>query len=111
MLLSNHDIEHIKKMGYNPKFFVSEKNGWLQLQNHNGRCVFHDGTQCTIYDHRPEGCTLYPVVFRKDNNCAILDAECPQKERFSVSPAKLKQLNGLISLLEQERMERKNRRT
>ncbi|VVB61992.1 Putative zinc- or iron-chelating domain protein [uncultured archaeon] len=106
MILSYRDIENIQKMGYDRQFFVSERKGWLQLKNHQGRCVFHDGTRCTIYYQRPEGCTLYPVVYDKDNNVAILDNECPQKHCFSLSKAKSQQLDLLISILEIERAER-----
>jgi Fe-S-cluster containining protein len=109
MILSYRDIENIQKMGYDREFFISESKGWLQLKNNNGRCVFHNGKRCTIYYHKPEGCTLYPVVYNKDNNCAILDNECPQKHCFSLSNTKSQQLNFLISLLEKERTERKNR--
>ncbi len=111
MVLSYHDIENIQKMGYDRKFFVSERNDWLQLKNHQGRCVFHTGTQCTIYDQRPEGCTLYPVVYDKDNQCAILDRECPQKQCFPLSKVKSQQLDILISLLENERTERTQSKT
>ena len=107
MVLSYNDIENIQKMGYDHQFFVSERKGWLQLQNNNGRCVFHNGTRCTIYDNRPEGCTLYPVVYNTDANSAILDNECPQKQYFSLSKAKSQQLDNLISQLEKERTERR----
>lgn len=106
MLLSYRDIENIQKMGYDRKFFVSERNGWLQLKNHQGRCVFHNGVRCTIYHQRPEGCTLYPVVYDKDNQCAILDSECPQKQCFPLSKTKSQQLDILISILEKEKIER-----
>jgi Fe-S-cluster containining protein len=107
MVLSYHDIENIQKMGYNRKFFLSERNGWLQLKNHQGRCVFHNGTRCTIYHQRPEGCTLYPVVYDKDNECAILDSECPQKNCFVLEKSKIQQLFDLISALQHERTQRK----
>ena len=107
MVLTYRDIENIQKMGYNRQFFVSENKGWLQLKNRNGRCVFHDGTRCTIYHNKPEGCSLYPVVYNRDNNSAILDNECPQKHCFSLSKAKLQQLDILISILENERTERR----
>jgi hypothetical protein len=106
MILSYRDIENIQKMGYDRQFFVSECNGWLQLKNHQGRCVFHNGTRCTIYHQRPEGCTLYPVVYDKDNQCAILDSECPQKLCFPLVKSKIQQLLDLISTLERERNQR-----
>jgi Fe-S-cluster containining protein len=107
MVLTYRDIENIQKMGYDRQFFVSENKGWLQLKNRNGRCVFHDGTQCTIYHNKPEGCSLYPVVYNRDNKSAILDHECPQKHVFSLSKTKSQQLDILISILENERTERR----
>jgi len=106
MLLSYHDIENIQKMGYDQKFFISKRNGWLQLKNHQGRCVFHNGIRCTIYHRRPKGCALYPVVYDKDNKSAILDSECPQKQCFPLSKTKSQQLDTLVSILEKERTER-----
>ena len=110
MLLSYHDIENIQKMRYDQKFFISKRNGWLQLKNHQGRCVFHNGTRCTIYDQRPEGCTLYPVVYDKDNKSAILDGECPQKQCFPLKKSKTQQLIDLISTLERERSQREKQK-
>lgn len=107
MVLTYRDIENIQKIGYNRQSFVLENKGWLQLKNHHGRCVFHDGTICTIYDNRPQGCTLYPIVYNRDNNSAILDNECPQKHCFSLSKTKSQQLDILISVLEKERAERR----
>ncbi len=110
MILSYRDIKNIQKMGYDREFFITESKGWLQLKNHNGRCIFHNGIRCTIYCHRPEGCTLYPVVYSKDTNSAVLDNECPQKNCFSISNVKSQQLDILISTLEKEKTERKKRK-
>jgi Fe-S-cluster containining protein len=109
MILSYHDIETIQNMGYDYQFFVSEHNNWLQLKNNKGRCVFHNGTQCTIYDKRPEGCTLYPVVYNKDTKSAILDSECPQRHCFHLIKSK-EQLFNLIATLEHERNQRQKKR-
>ena len=106
MILSYRDIEIIQKLEYDYHFFVRERNGWLQLKNNNGRCVFHNGTWCTIYDQRPEGCTLYPVVYDMHNRCAILDSDCPQRHCFSLSETKAQQLTALIHILEKERKDR-----
>jgi len=107
MILSNRDIECIKKLGYDVGFFVKEHKGWLQLKNNMGRCVFHNGKKCTIYAHRPKGCILYPIVYDKENCCAIYDSECPQKHCFSLSDTTTRQLNALVTLLENERAERR----
>lgn len=109
MLLSYHDIETIETLGYEKDFFVEEKNGWLQLKNHHGKCVFHNGNKCTIYNHRPEGCSLYPIVYDKTTKQAILDEDCPQKTLFSLSKTREQQLIGLVCLLQKERTQRMRR--
>ncbi len=106
MVLTTRDIQTIEKAGYEARIFVSERNGWLQLKNSKGRCVFHNGTICTIYDHRPKGCVLYPVVYDKDSGCAFLDSECPQILCFPLSKTKEQQINILVHHLEKERRER-----
>ena len=106
MLLSHKDIETIRTLGYEDDFFIEKHRGWLQLKNKNGRCVFHDGTKCTIYEHRPEGCTLYPVVYNADTKEAMLDSECPRQKCFSISNEKANQLIALVSALRKERMQR-----
>lgn len=108
MVLTNQDVARIKQLGYAVGFFVKKHKGWLQLRNIQGRCVFHNGIQCTIYPHRPKGCMLYPIVYDKDNRCAIFDSECPQKHCFTLSPSKVRQLSALVSLLEKERTIRTN---
>jgi hypothetical protein len=107
MLLTYHDIEIITKLGYDSTYFIEELNGWLQLKNSQGRCVFHTGEICSIYKHRPEGCTLYPVVYDNDNHCAILDHECPQRRMFSLGTHQAQKLDTLISTLQNEQAQRK----
>jgi len=107
MLLSRKDIENIQHLGYETRFFLRKKDGWYQLRNTKGRCVFHNGTCCQIYTHRPEGCRLYPIVYNTDDRCAILDEECPQKHTFTFSKTRKQQLTRLISTLKHEREERK----
>jgi len=100
MILSNVDIERIKELGFDTKFFVSKNRGWLQLKNNNGLCVFHDSISCSIYEHRPEGCKLYPIIYDKDKNCAVFDEDCPHR-RYSFEFVTLK-YNKWISLFGME---------
>ena len=108
MPLSYQDIERIKRLGFDTNFFVTRRDGWLQLKNRDGRCVFHNGIKCSIYDHRPEGCRMYPVIFDKDNNCAILDEECPYKTKFLITQSLRKKLFLLVSRIQSERFQRMN---
>ena len=106
MPLSNKDIENIKKLGFNTKFFIISRNGWLQLKNKNGRCVFHSGILCMIYKDRPEGCRLYPIIYDKDEKIAIIDKDCPNKDSFKISKKTTEKLYALISKLENEKAKR-----
>jgi len=106
MLLTTRDIERITNLGYDRTFFVEERHDWLQLRNAHGRCVFHTGDRCSVYDHRPEGCRLYPVVYDADHHRAILDAECPQRHRFSLGERHIQTLKQLIETLHCERSQR-----
>ncbi len=110
MLLSDKDIHNITTLGYHRSFFTIQRNGWLRLKNYKGRCIFHNGEHCTIYDHRPEGCVLYPVVYDADRRIAIIDAECPQRRQFFINEQKTRQLKHLIALLQKERVQRENLR-
>jgi Fe-S-cluster containining protein len=107
MILTKKDIETIQQLGYALDFFVLEENSWLQLKNNQGRCVFHNGTVCTIYDKRPKGCQLYPIVYDKDHQKAILDSDCPEQHCFKLAKEKSIELHRLIRVLEKERAKRK----
>lgn len=106
MPLSNEDVERIKGLGFEFDFFVVSRNGWLQLKNSDGRCVFNDGKQCLIYSNRPEGCKLYPITYDEDEKCVVLDEDCPHRDSFKISEVELKLVSALVSKLKKERMQR-----
>jgi Fe-S-cluster containining protein len=102
MQLSNSDIVRIKGLGFSEDFFSINKNGNFQLKNRLGRCVFHDGLRCTIYDHRPEGCRLYPAVFYDDTRKTGLDSYCPHHRKFQLTPRISREVIKLIRRLDLE---------
>jgi len=106
MPLSSQDITRIKKLGFKTNFFVIKRCGWLQLKNYEGKCVFHNGINCSIYDNRPEGCKLYPIIYNKDKRCAIIDKDCSYADKFKISKRTTRQLYALVSKLESERAKR-----
>jgi Fe-S-cluster containining protein len=106
MPLSNADIEQIKGLGFEYDFFVGNRDGWLQLKNNDGRCVFNDGKQCLIYENRPEGCKLYPITYNEDESCAVLDEDCPHRDSFKISKVELEMVSFLVTKLKNERMQR-----
>lgn len=106
MILSSMDIERIKQQGYNIDYFVEKKKGWLQLKNKQGKCVFHNGEICLIYKNRPEGCKIYPLIYDKDYQIAILDEECPYKYNFKFNDEHIKRLDQIVKQVELERRKR-----
>jgi len=109
MPLSNQDVERIKLLGFGTEFFITSKNGWFQLKNKDGRCVFNNGFMCLIYKDRPEGCRLYPIIYDKDKRYAIYDKYCPYKEKFKFSKRTVEKLFALVSKLEYEKVQRKSK--
>jgi len=106
MFLTNKDIERIQKKGYESKDFFREKNGWFMLKNRKGKCVFHDGLKCLIYEFRPKGCWLYPLIFNDELHIAVLDDECPFAEEFEINSKEIEHLTNLIHQLKIERKQR-----
>ena len=109
MLLSYKDIGRIQNKGFNINYFVRKKNGWLKLKNKDGKCVFHNGKICLIYDSRPDGCKIYPLIFNEENKNAVIDKECPYKDSFNFNSKDTKKLYSLINQLKSERNNRKKK--
>jgi Fe-S-cluster containining protein len=85
MLLSNADVERLEKAGYDrPKFIRYDKHGFARLRNRHGFCVFYDVVKCrcTIYEHRPLGCRIYPIIYSEQEGI-VVDGLCPMKNTVS----------------------------
>lgn len=71
MPLTKADIERIVRLGYSPEQFMVYSNELWRLKNINGRCVFlGENGLCKIYEHRPLGCRLYPLI-EIDGSCEV----------------------------------------
>ena len=106
MPLLKEDIKRIIALGFNYDYFIINKNNWLQLKNYGGRCVFNDGEKCLIYEDRPEGCKLYPIIYDEDECCAVLDEYCKYRGWFEISKNDCRTLFALIRKLKDEREKR-----
>lgn len=74
MLLSKKDIKRLKSKGFNEGYFAQfDKQGYAQLKNLNGYCVFYDckNRRCSVYPDRPAGCRVYPVIFDEEKGVVI----------------------------------------
>jgi Fe-S-cluster containining protein len=105
MPLSRSDIVRIRDLGFSEDFFILKKNGNWQLRSVSGRCVFHDGQRCVIYNHRPEGCRLYPAVLNEEIGVVVLDSYCPHREKFQLTLGTSRRVTRLIRKLYAEKAE------
>ncbi len=95
MPLTEEDLRRIESLGYRKEEFSISFAGIVRLRNVNGKCYFLDEkNRCRIYEHRPEGCRLYPAVF--DGEKVVVDKICPKWREVKVSEVVRKRLVKLI---------------
>ncbi|WP_054854224.1 YkgJ family cysteine cluster protein [Vulcanisaeta distributa] len=78
MELLPEDIERIIRLGYGLSDFAVFDGEMWRLRNVDGHCVFLNPQtmECTIYENRPIGCRIYPLVY-DDAEGPYIDKECP----------------------------------
>jgi Fe-S-cluster containining protein len=85
MELSLRDIEKLELEGYDArKFSIKDDDEVIHLKNVDGRCYFYDvvNKQCSVYEKRPQGCYIYPVVYIINQGLGIDDL-CPMGDTIS----------------------------
>jgi len=77
MELLAYDIERIESLGYKLEDFAVFDGEFWRLKNVGGYCFFYDveRRRCRIYEHRPIGCRLYPLIFNGEE--VSVDRTCP----------------------------------
>jgi Fe-S-cluster containining protein len=110
MLLATKDIKRLENRGFSRNYFAEiDKEGYAVLRNQNGYCVFYDlkTRRCSVYDNRPLGCRIYPVVLDEKKGI-IFDKIC---DSYKSITAKEKKVKGkkVIKLLEEIDAEAENR--
>jgi Fe-S-cluster containining protein len=108
MLVSGADIRLLEKSGYAKERFVQRSiQGFAQLRNRKGYCVFHSdaGHRCRVYNVRPLGCRIYPVIYSEEEG-VIVDYLCPQWDTVSRKEVatKAKKLMALLKKIDDEAM-------
>ncbi|MCK4299744.1 MAG: YkgJ family cysteine cluster protein, partial [Planctomycetes bacterium] len=85
MPLTTVDLERLAGLGHDPVDFTLVEDGFTFLSNVEERCYFLDhGGRCSVYQDRPEGCRLYPLVLTEDMADFRLDHLC--SHRAAVQP-------------------------
>jgi Fe-S-cluster containining protein len=112
MLLSKRDIRRLEKSGFSENIFVKyDSQGYAQLNNQEGTCVFYDveKRRCTVYSDRPSGCRVYPVILDEEKGI-VLDDICDSRGTISGTERKIKG-EKVIKLLDRIDKEAANRRS
>jgi uncharacterized protein len=104
MPLLDDDVQRIVALGFEESYFTTNSDGFEVLKNSDqGRCVFHDGKQCTIYANRPAGCKLYPIIFNENLNRPVKDRLCPFRAEFDLSLESKQELTNVYHRLMREK--------
>jgi Fe-S-cluster containining protein len=110
MLLSKKDIERLKSRGFNESYFAQfGSDGYMQLKNHDGYCVFYDrqNRRCRVYADRPAGCRVYPVILDEEKGIILDDiCECRGTINNAERRSKGKRVTELLKKIDAEAAER-----
>jgi len=112
MELSSSDIERLEETDYRrEEFAITDDNGVIRLRNVDGWCYFYSRAEkrCRVYNKRPLGCHLYPVVYLTDD-CITVDKLCPMRQTISKQELR-KKGKILIRLLKKMDNERQCNKT
>ena len=105
MELSRDDIERLTKNGYLLEDFAIINGGGASLRNVNGYCYFfnHSEKKCKVYESKPIGCTIYPVVYVEKKGARV-DKLCPRGYMITEQEfrTKEKMLYELLKKIENE---------
>ncbi len=84
MPLTERDVRRLAEAGFDPAEFTVLDGGVVRLRNVGGYCYFYDKKRraCRVYELRPEGCRLYPVVFVEGYGVGV-DGRCPMAHTVS----------------------------
>ena len=77
MILTPSDIYRLESIGYRREEFAVLQGRFYRLRNVKGCCYFLRGSRCVVYEYRPIGCSMYPVVINVEKGDVELDEECP----------------------------------
>jgi Fe-S-cluster containining protein len=106
MLLSRADIRLLERAGHEREEFVRcNGQGFVQLRNSRGRCVFYQSEKrrCRVYRYRPLGCRIYPVIYSEEDG-VIVDDLCPRAGTVSKKEvdSKTQKLRRLLQRIDGE---------
>jgi len=109
MTLTEAEVGRLEAAGFFG-FTRENRDGDLELVNSNGRCVFLEGRNCGVYDLRPDGCRLYPLVLDIGSGRVVLDEFCPHRVEFPIAADSVAELRRSV-MRENLEVDERRRRT
>lgn len=94
MTLTPSDIKRLELLGHRREEFSIREGRFYKLRNVNGWCYFYRSGRCSVYDYRPIGCSLYPIVIDLDRLEIYVDEYCPLAKE--TRPEELEKARRLI---------------
>jgi Fe-S-cluster containining protein len=107
MPLTEADVAQLKRMGHDAIEFTVQAEGEVRLANVRGSCFFLENGRCRVYEARPEGCRVYPVVYDERIYKFVLDPTCPHGAEFSVTREDRDRLKRLLHRIDREMEKRR----
>ena len=94
MPLTEDDLRRIELLGF--------ERAETRLRNVKKACFFLRERICIVYEGRPEGCRIYPLVYDLDAHKFIYDTVCPHSAEFKATREDKERLKRLIRQLDRE---------
>jgi Fe-S-cluster containining protein len=94
------DLKRIEKLGYKRADFTVHYEGETRLKNRGKTCCFLEDGRCMVYENRPEGCRIYPLVYDVYSHKFISDKVCLHSAEFKATRADKDRLKHLIRRIE-----------
>ena len=103
MPLTKDDINRIENLGFEKKRFIEHETSIPRLRNKSGKCIFLRKWGCLIYENRPYGCRLYPLIYNPYEKKFEMDSICPYNSEFKISDTDIESEKKLIETLKKEK--------
>lgn len=97
MTLTEADVSVLESAGYSD-FVRLNSRGDLELKNRGGRCVFLIEGGCGVYELRPEGCRLFPLILDMRSNRVVRDEYCPHWRDFPIDANRAERLRQSVEI-------------
>lgn len=114
MPLTEEDARRLEALGHAREAFSfrNPETGHLQLRTVDPApgetarpCYFLRDGRCIAYEHRPQGCRIYPLVLNEEGRL-LRDEDCPHRREFPLDPSARRRILRIVGAVEREALKR-----